>query len=242
MIVNPTQDGWQVIYQPAHALLAAQIASHWRADQRPARWLETLIAIAHHDDEARDWTHSDHLTDSGAPLDFTQSKSPSLVQPRQVMADAHYRGRWDALMISMHMVFLYGYLRGEIPEFTEFIDEQIECQKQWRRELKVTKDEAERAYAIVQWADRMSLILCQGQLPEAERALEVSAGPDGTRHDVMQRRDGTVTVTPWPFEESRFSVVVESRCLSQLSFKDDAELQAVLLAAPAEALTWDYAK
>jgi hypothetical protein len=164
------------------------------------------------------------------------------VQPRQVMADAHYRGRWEALLISMHMVFLYGYLRDKIQEFTEFIDEQLEYQKQWRRELKVTKDEAERAYAVVQWADRMSLILCQGQLPEAERALEVSAGPDGTRYDVMQRRNGTVTVTPWPFETSDFSVVVELRCLSQLSFKDDAELQTALWAAPVEALTWKFAK
>jgi len=41
MIVNPTQNGWEVIYQPAHALLAAQIATHWRANQRPKRWLET---------------------------------------------------------------------------------------------------------------------------------------------------------------------------------------------------------
>ncbi|MEP6984766.1 MAG: DUF3891 family protein, partial [Chloroflexota bacterium] len=29
MIVNPTQSGWEVIYQPAHALLATKIAAQW---------------------------------------------------------------------------------------------------------------------------------------------------------------------------------------------------------------------
>ncbi|MBC8171619.1 MAG: DUF3891 family protein [Anaerolineae bacterium] len=38
---------------------------------------------------------------------------------------------------------------------------------------------------MFQWADRLSLILCRRELPEADRALEISAGPDGIRYNVM---------------------------------------------------------
>jgi hypothetical protein len=76
MIVNPTQTGWEVIYQPAHALLATTIASHWWEDQRPTRWIETLVALAQHDDETENWTGCDHLTEAGAPLDFALNKNP----------------------------------------------------------------------------------------------------------------------------------------------------------------------
>ncbi len=45
----------EVIYHRAHALLAAEIAGHWNAKNRPQRWLETIAAISHHDDLAREW-------------------------------------------------------------------------------------------------------------------------------------------------------------------------------------------
>jgi hypothetical protein len=241
MIVNPTQSGWEVIYQPAHALLAAQIASHWHEDQRPSRWVETLVALAQHDDEARDWSGRHHLTVSGAPLDFSLNEIPSLIQPRQITQDLQYKGQWGALLISMHMVFLYHHLQNESQEFADFLDEQIEHQRNWRKALKITKDEAERAYALFQWCDRMSLILCRRELPEAGRALEVSAGPDGTRYDVLCQED-RVTVDPWPFQDSHFTVSVEAMCLSELSFEDDSDLQSALQVAPVEYLTWEFEK
>jgi hypothetical protein len=241
MIVNSTQTGWEVIYQPAHALLAAQIASHWRADQRPARWIETLVALAQHDDEASPWADRNHLTDAGAPLDFTWSKTPSLAQPALVTSESQHKGQWASLLISMHTSFLYGHLRDEGPEFVAFLDEQEKRQKAWRAALKITKKEAEAGYAIFQWCDRMSLILCHRELPEDERALEVSVGPDGTRYDVICR-EGSLTLVPWPFESDRFTVYIESMQLSQLTFKDDKELQTMLDDAPITDLTWTFEK
>jgi hypothetical protein len=241
MIVNPIQKGWEVIYQPAHALLATQIASYWRIDQRPVRWIETLVALAQHDDEGHDWTERDHLTQGGAPLDFALNEVPSLVQPTQVTRDLQYKGRWAALLISMHMVFLYSQFRDESREFTAFIDEQLAHQKQWRAALKVTKKEADAAYALFQWCDRLSLILCRHELPEDERALEVNTGPDGTCYEVIYR-DGSVNIQPWPFEEAYFLVSVETIHLAQLSFKDDVELQRALQKAPINTLTWEFKK
>lgn len=42
MIANQHEKGWEVIYHRAHALLAAQLAGHWNAKDRPIRWLETI--------------------------------------------------------------------------------------------------------------------------------------------------------------------------------------------------------
>ena len=50
MIANYTENGWQVVTQRAHGILAAQFAYHWKKSERPDRWVETLLAIAEHDD------------------------------------------------------------------------------------------------------------------------------------------------------------------------------------------------
>ncbi|MCA0454687.1 MAG: DUF3891 family protein [Chloroflexi bacterium] len=241
MIVNPTQNGWEVIYQPAHALLAAKIAAHWRADQRPQRWLETLVSLAQHDDESGDWSGNGHLSEVGAPLDFSLRERPSLDQPELVTDELQSKGQWAALMISMHMSFLYEHLRDESREYAAFLDQQLDHQKAWRSALKVSKKEADEAYALFQWCDRMSLILCRRELPDAERALEVSPGPDGTRYDVVYK-DEVVTVQPWPFEESHFTVSVESIQLEQLRFKDDPELLKALRQTPVTELSWAFKK
>jgi hypothetical protein len=242
MIVNATNDGWQVIYHRAHALLAAELAAQWCADERPTRWVETLTAIARHDDGGDAFEGKNHLTAAGAPLDFRNSTETSLTQPREATQEAEYVSQWVALLISMHTSYLYESLRSEGKEFAEFLDTQREHQTRWGRELGLKKGEAERAYALFRWCDRLSLILCSGELPDAERRLEVDDAPDGTRSEVMQRADGTVTVTPWPFESERFTVGVEARVLSRLAFKDDAELMAALQATPPQRLVWEFVK
>ena len=75
------------------------------------------------------------------------------------------------------------------------------------------------------------------------RALEIYTGTDGRRYDVLRPApEGPVTVTPWPFREKQFTVSVEATTLSQLQFKDDAELAAALREAPIRALFWEMVK
>jgi hypothetical protein len=119
--------------------------------------------------------------------------------------------------------------------------------------LKVSKVEVNSAYAIMQWCDALSLILCQRQLPTAGRAIEISRGPDGRRYDAIQREDAAkddgsksgsactnLTVQPWPFQPSEFTVSIEASYLDQLTFKSNAELQAALRGARIEPITWRF--
>lgn len=241
MIVNQTETGWEIIYHRAHALLAAQIAGHWNRQNTPMRLIETVAAISHHDDLEKEWEEK-NITPAGAPLDFTLDKNIDLPKLKKHVANSRYRGRWVAMLTSMHTSFLTEGMRGESEEVDSFLNEQLSMQEQFRKELQISKQEAEQAYAFMQWCDRFSLILCQQQLPEDERALEISTGPDGKRYDVIQLEDGTVKVTPWPFEAKEFTVNVEASYLDQLQFKSSAELTEALQTAPIETKTWKFVK
>ena len=242
MIVNSTTAGWQIIYQQAHALLAAQLAWHWLPMLPPDRWVGLLTAIAQHDDEQAAWHgHGGHhgLTAAGAPANFTQQEF-SLEQAAGVLAAARFQGRWRSLLTSLHLSCLYEDLRGQKKTTDAFLDELIAGQGQWRKALKISKKEADQAYTLLHWCDRLSLILCRQEIPEMGRAVEIHRGPDGTTHTLAQPvAGGPVIISPWPFREKQISVSVEASVLTQLQFKDDAELAAVLRAAPIETLSWE---
>ena len=241
MIVNSTPAGWQIIYQQAHALLAAQLAWHWPPTLPPDRWVGLLGAIAQHDDEQEDWHgRGGHygLTAVGAPANFTQ-KEFSLEQATGVLAASRFQGRWRSLLTSLHLSSLYEDLRGQKKEIDTFLDELRAGQEAGRRALKTTKKEAQQAYDLLHWCDRLSLILCRHEIPEMGRAVEIHAGPDGTTHTLAQpAADGPVVVSPWPFAAPKVEVSVEASVLTQMQFHDDAALAATLRAAPVETLRW----
>jgi Protein of unknown function (DUF3891) len=241
MIVNLTANGWEIIYHRAHALLAAQIAGHWHTPDDTAHLVETIAAIAHHDDLEREW-QGDHLTKAGAPFDFTLGGSVSVAQLSEHIDNARYRGRWVALLVSMHMSFLSSGKHGDDPELDEFLDKQAELQTAWCKSLKVKKTDAKKAYAMMQCCDRLSLILCQQQLPEGERFLEVAKGPTGERHDILKRVDTSLTVKPWPFKDENFKIHVDACYPTQMKFDNNTELVESLQQAPIKSIEWTFIK
>lgn len=242
MIVNHTPAGWQIIYQQAHALLAAQLLYQWPAFLPTDQWVGLLAAAAQHDDEQADWTGHYGLTPAGAPANFTM-KEFSLEQATRLMRAARFQGRWRSLLTSLHLSTLYESLRGQHPETDAFLDEQLASQKTWRRELKVKKAEADQAYTLLHWCDRLSLILCRQELPEMGRTLEIYQGPDGRRYEVLRPDEaGPVQVEPWPFGSPQFGVSVEAAVVGQLQFQDDAELTQALREAPIQTLRWELRK
>ncbi len=245
MIVNSSPEGWQIIYQQAHALLAAQLLWQWPPLGPPDRWVGLLAAVAQHDDEQAAWHgRGGHygLTPAGAPANFTQQPfSPE--QARGVLRAARFQGRWRSLLTSLHLSVLYEGLRGLQKETDAFLDELRAGQESWRKGLKISKKDAERAYRLLHWCDRLSLILCRQEIPEMGRAVEIYPGPDGPVHTLAQPvAGGPVVVSPWPFREKAFEVSVEASGLRQLQFADDAALAAALRAAPIETLRWELRK
>ncbi|MEB3212331.1 MAG: DUF3891 family protein [Leptolyngbyaceae bacterium] len=239
MIVNLRAEGWEVIYHRSHALLAAQIAGNWDHRNVPQRLYETIAAISHHDDLEKEW-EGNQLTDVGAPLDFRLQGGTSVDQLKKLTDEALYRSRWVAMLISMHVCYLNQAKRGSCDELDAFLDEQEKRQVQWRKELDVTQDKAESSYAFLEWCDRLSLILCQRQVPMGKRSLEVSSGPSGHSYYLVERDDGSLNITPWPFVPNEFMVNVEACYLSQLEFASSEELASALKNSPRKILSWNF--
>ncbi len=125
MITNLIEDGWEVIYHRAHALLAAQIGGHWRRGDSPERLYETIAAISHHDDLSKEW-EGNQITLTGAPLDFKLTSSDSFDALQKMVDNARYRGRWVTLLISKHICYLTQDKQGKSPEWDQFLKGQIQ--------------------------------------------------------------------------------------------------------------------
>jgi len=241
MLVNHIPEGWEIIHQRSHGVLAMSIASHWKKASRPVRWVETLLAIAEHDDAQEDWQGRNHLNPNGTPMHFDQQPF-SFAQMTRIAELSQHKSRWIALLISKHLSFLYEPMRDAHPELAGFLEEQKVHQAEWTKQLDVKPAEVQYAYDLLQWCDQLSLILCQNQLPAGERALDISKGPDGNVYQVRQHRDGPVTVQPWPFQEPAFEVSVESTLLKKLQFNGDEELLATLKESEVRTKSWQLAK
>lgn len=239
MICNRTETGWEVIFQRAHALLAGELVVHWKAAERPDRWMATLSAIAQHDNGWQEWEPGERLTPVGTPRNFTETPPKDLVaQSQRAITRAWHQSLWEGLLVSRHATHLYEPMRGASKELAAFLDDLPPQREAWRKMLGVKKEEVDQAYALLRWADTFSLALCRRTLPKDERALEIGSGPDGTRYDVVQRQDGSVAVTPWPYEVDAFDVTLEVYPLDSLTFDDDSALAEALHKAPAKPLRW----
>jgi hypothetical protein len=243
MIVNALQEGWEILYQRSHAILAAELIAPWQTKERPKRWTEILAAVVQHDDQENFWQGAGHLSDLGTPLNFDKvSLDTGKIQARSVIDNARRQSLMVALMISRHNSFLYDEKRGEDEELDQFLDEQIVHRKAWLKILEMSAEAMEYAYRFVGWGDRLSLILCQRQLPDKERVLEICEGPDGIHHTVMQRQDGTISLSPWCYEVDRVKFSAETRLLQQAQFKDTDEFREKLEAAPIILREWEFVR
>lgn len=244
MIVTNVEGGWEIVYQPAHGLLAGKLAEHFSEDRRCEFWLETKTAIFGHDDNKVAFRSGErtYITDVGAPKDFTLVSMTSKQRFKEVrdrIENAYRKHRWIGLLESRHAAFIYADNTTSKSLRTLLTDEQSR-RTSVLRSLKRKQRDLEQAYEVMRWSDRCSLILCQSRIPEMNRRLEVITFRDGTRSDISRRENGSLMVEPWPFSVDEFSVATEVHLLSQLSFGDDAELRAALDSADVEDRVWRF--
>jgi hypothetical protein len=241
MIVNYTETGWEVITQRAHGMVAAQVAMHWNVEERPERWMETLLAIAEHDDAEVELGTDDLLTESGGPINFAM-KQFELEHCEQLSMLTITKSRFIALLVSMHMDFLYRKEETENNEVHRFLERQRGLQTTWMKELGIERKEAERIYYLLEWCDAFSLLLCRHLVQPEKRGIEISTGPDGLVYNLFEEADGILTVDPWPFETDTFKVSYESRNIHQLKFENAAEFRNAFINAAVKENVWQLTK
>jgi len=237
MIVNYTKDGWQIITQRCHGLMAAEICSQWEPIFED-RWLETIIAVAEHDDAYNEFTDVDVLNEQGGPLNFNMR--PFVKDFCDSLLNmALSKSTYIAILISYHIQFLYGEKSEAAMKYCNALKS---LQRRWRSELKIPEQEIKERYRLLQWCDALSLIICQKQIPPEGRRLEISVGPQNTLHEFFEEEEGALAIDPWPFVKDRFSIRMEWRNLESLVFKDVETFHELLRKAPLNVSTIHFKK
>ena len=241
MIVNYKENGWEIITQRAHGVVAAQLAFHWRKKDQPSRWVETLLAIAEHDDAENELDGENLITGTGGPLNFAMKRF-DLAHANKLASLTITKSRYIALLTSMHMTFLYGKDQGDIAGARAFLEEQKRLQERWRKELGLSKEEVLRIYDLLEWCDALSLLICKGDMQPEQRGLEISTGPDKKMYRLVQVNEATLSVEPWPFEQDSFTINYETRMIPQIQFDSSEAFRKAFLEAEVSEQTWTLAK
>jgi hypothetical protein len=241
MIVTYKKEEWEVITQRSHGILAVQFAFHWKIKNRPNRWIETLLAIAEHDDAEIELDGEELLTPSGGPLNYSMKIFNKFHCQRLSMLTMT-KSQYIALLTSLHMEFLYRKQSTSNKEAFHFLQKQKKIRSSLQTTLGIKKGELEKIYALLEWCDAFSLILCQGQIPPENRSVEISTGPNHVPYQLFQIAAGILVVKPWPFEQNSFNVHFESRCLEQIKFSDSAEFRKAFTDCAVKETIWKIRK
>ncbi|KAA0988675.1 DUF3891 family protein [Dyadobacter aurulentus] len=223
MIVTYTEEGWSIVLQRSHGLLAGQLCAHWKKDKQPARWVETLVATTEHDDVHNELESEDLLNEHGGPKNFKSDKF-NAEDCNRLLARAVEKGRYVALLICRHISFLY----ASDPKAKAYCKRLKEMEKEWIRQAGATSGEISESYELLEFCDAMSLLICQGMQQPEHRRIEISNGPDGMRYTMWEAENQQLVVSPWPFEHDSITVNYETRQVQQLSFRDAAEFRKAL--------------
>jgi len=241
MIVRQKNTGWSIIFHTSHGLLAQAIAARLNVASDLPYWFETQVQIGLHDDLHCVYENGkrEHLTDAGAPCDFTlvPMKDENRVQEMQARIEEAYRKHtWLGIMQSKHAECLYS--REDVTaDMERMLKVEAKRRSAAMANLDIEPTTVQSTYDWMQFCDRFSLILCGDDVPAMNRRLEIITDSAGTRFDVWQDEDDRIRADPWPFDTDQVELRVEYRILKQLSFADDAELNEAFKAAAVECRT-----
>ncbi|MCX2574147.1 DUF3891 family protein [Pedobacter sandarakinus] len=236
MIASYTEQGWKIITQRAHGLLAGQVCARWKRATQPDRWIETLIATAEHDDVYNEFERSPLVDKNGAPINFKQTTF-EIDSATRLMGMAHSKSLFIALLINRHIRFVF----GDDPLAKDFIADLKKNENKWLKVARVKKAELDAAYELLEFCDAFSLLICQSLVPPEGRRIEISCGPDGTPYTLYQKEE-SIIVEPWPFDADRFVLYYETRLLNQLCFSDDEDFRTKLKNCAVETTLVNLAK
>ena len=232
MIVNYKEDGWQIISQRAHGLLAGEICFHWKKNTAISRWFETIIAAAEHDDVFNEFEKGEVLlNENGGPVNFKMREFEKLKCDR-LIRQALSKSRYIALLISRHIQFLHA--DSEDKDAEKYCKELKKTDKVWRKEIQIAQSEIDDAYAIIEWSDAFSLLICQQLIQPENRKIEISKGPDHVCYQLHAPKQNVLSVDPWPFVSDQFEIRYESRTIPQLKFNNPEEFRQILMETAVE--------
>ncbi|CAL66891.1 DUF3891 family protein [Christiangramia forsetii] len=243
MIVNSKNEGWEIFSHSSHGLLAGKIAHELTDTYKNENWVATLAAIIEHDDRQLDFEEKNYLTEMGTPRDFLLEKRNTheiIKRSKRLLSQANEKSCWIAMLIAHHLQFIYKEMRGENKTVSKFLKELEQTEKNYLQDLQITQQEVETIYQVMVFADRCSLILCQDEVPEKNREIEINTSIAGKTYWLSRKKSGNIQVRPWVFAKRKFHVTAEYKLLTQSSFSSNNEFQDKFENSPVKIKTWQF--
>jgi hypothetical protein len=235
MIVLPEYEGWNIIFQRNHALLATKIALEISPSLRPEPWTELLVAIAEHDDGQAPWSSDRLLNEKGEPQDFSQLGFYQ-EQAEQVVKNAFYKSSWISLLTSLHTSMIY----SDFPEAAPFLQRQSSLQRSLLDRIGISYEKAYSIYSFMKWCDELSLLLCRDRI-NGQKKMTIGQLPDGITRD-LEVINGTLEVRPWCFFRDNFSLSAEVYPIDQKTFSDAEELHEKIKQCNPTEKVWSFVR
>lgn len=237
MICNRREDGWELVYQNAHGLVAMELLRPWRSAERPARWGDVLYATAQHDNGWQEWEPGDHLTALGTPRHFEETTPTDTVrQSEMALGRVRHASLFAGLLLMEHFKTLY--VDMEDAGVQAMLTRQRAEAAKARRVLGVRVADVATHYEFLRFADTFSLTLCLRRLDLlVDRRVELET-VGGTRYFALRRADDSIAVEPWPYAAHEFDVRTEAYRLPRLTYPSASALSAAIAKARIEPRVW----
>jgi hypothetical protein len=238
VLVRRDGEGALIIGQLSHAWLTGQLARAWgNASFGSVEPREEVVLGAQQHDIG--WAKFDLQPgldpESGLPRSFLQLTVDEHLAiwcgaPDLLMSQSAYA----ALVVSLHSSSLAELRIRNAPDqaavLRPHIDEELARQARLCAELSVSDHQQERTRRQVSTWDAVSLALCYAWKP-----FTISDVPTADGHatiELADRKDGTLTLDPWPFSSQQVEVQCEARRLEHHYETETSMREALRRAIP----------
>ncbi|MGN6189533.1 MAG: DUF3891 family protein [Conexibacter sp.] len=253
MLVRDAGDAWQIVLQPDHADLSAQLAEAWGGHgfARPEPYAPLVCAARCHDDGWAVWEQRPRLDGDGAPQSFMSVPAPiHLAFYRAGVECVAAEDPAAGLLVSMHMSGLYRQRYDVMPSpprtlpdedrdlVDAFVQQEEDRQVALRRMLDA--DEAWRwtSYALLQVFDVVSLYFgladVEVGVPGACEGVPTTIGAEPVRIAIEPLGPWRVRFDPYPFATDQVALTLRRRLVRKREWPDDDAFRADLAATPFE--------
>ena len=247
MIRRETDDGWILIAQHDHGVLAGDIMEHWGNElfSGPEQFDEVLLAVREHDYGWVEWESSPEVNpENGFPMNFMEMKSDDQSDIWSRSYEYHLVNHpYASSLIALHFDRFNRKLLERNPsdsaalsfkhDMKEFLAEQLVGS-----DTDDIPEDMKIDLRFLQIGDIISLSLCHGW---GNRVIqEVPVDYQGSVADLdLESADGlNFTISPYPFSIPILKLSIRGRRLRRKSFSSNEEFRKCL--GSAEWVTLDF--
>lgn len=253
MIRRDDTDGWILITQYDHAILAGNLMEHWGNEtfSSPLPRDEVLFAVREHDCGWKEWDSSPKINpENGYPANFMEMESSDQTGIWRRCFESHAQEHpYASALIALHFARFNRKLLTRDPSdlYARSLEGGIDAFVSDKLGIDVSKRRGippgvKINLRLLQVGDIISLALCHGW--ESMEIADVPLDYEGnSRRLVLKSDDGfNFTVSPYPFSGTSLELRVQARNLGRRSYSGNRDLRRSLGSATYAALDFTIRK